>query len=105
MKGRYASVTISPMAGKSPNERVLALLDPYRDSWNGTLHRGDLVIPQQEVAGLVRRILDTVLETTAEASDHEVFEALRDARARASVQDQVVQLRRRFVMLPRSGGR
>lgn len=93
------------MAAKNASERVLALLDPYRDSWNGTLHRGDLVIPQQEVAGLVHRILDVAVSAVGEASEREIFEVLREVRMRSSLQDQVAVLRRRFQILPRTGGR
>lgn len=90
-------------AEKSITERVLSVLEPYASNWSGTLSRGDLVIPQREIPRLVHEILDTVKEVApgGEASDRVVFEALRETRSTPSIQDQVAQLRRRFVILPR----
>lgn len=90
-------------AEKSITERVLSVLEPYASNWSGTLSRGDLVIPQREIPRLVHEILDTVKELTpaGEASDQAVFEVLRDTRRASSIQDQVAELRRHFVIVPR----
>jgi hypothetical protein len=89
-------------AEKSTTERILCLLRPFASNWSGTLSRGDLVIPQREIPRLVQEILESVkgeTEDAGEASEREVFQALVDARGRASIQDQVAELRRRFVLL------
>ena len=90
-------------AEKSITERVLSVLEPYASNWSGTLSRGDLVIPQREIPRLVHEILDTVKDLTpaGEAGDRAVFEALRETRSTPSIQDQVAELRRRFVIVPR----
>ena len=74
-------------------------LRPYASNWSGTLGRGDLVIPQAEIPQLVQEILrsvDDVLGLAGEASDFEVFEAVREGQRLASLQDRVADLRRRF---------
>jgi hypothetical protein len=90
-------------AEKSITERVLSVLKPYASNWSGTLSRGDLVIPQHEIPRLVHEILNTVREAApfGEASEREVFDALMAARRLESVQDQVAELRRRFVIARR----
>jgi hypothetical protein len=91
-------------AEKSITERVLNLLKPYASNWSGTLSRGDLVIPQNEIPRLVHQILSSIQEiasASGEAGDRELFEALRAARASTSIQDQIAQLRKRFVILNR----
>lgn len=91
-------------AEKAITERVLNLLKPYASNWSGTLSRGDLVIPQHDIPRLVHEILDSVQEAVAvhgEASDRDVFETLMATRSSISVQDQVGELRRRFLILVR----
>ena len=86
------------------SERILNVLRPYASNWSGTLSRGDLVIPQAEVPRLVREILGCVqeiVERHGEAADLDVFQALMTSRAAPSVQDQVSELRRRFLILTR----
>jgi hypothetical protein len=83
-------------------ERILNVLKPYASNWSGTLSRGDLVIPHGEIPRLVREIFDTVLEAAAphgEAGDRELFETLMATRLSGSVQDQMAELRKRFVIL------
>ena len=93
---------------KSPahdaTERILNALRPYASNWSGTLGRGDLVIPQAEVPRLVQEILrsvDEILAAGGEASDWEVFEAIRDGQRLAALQDRVSELRRRFRIVKR----
>ena len=86
------------------SERILNVLRPYASNWSGTLSRGDLVIPQAEVPRLVREILGCVheiVERHGEAADLDVFQALMASRAAPSVQDQLAELRRRFLILTR----
>ena len=83
-------------------ERILNVLKPYASNWSGTLSRGDLVIPHGEISRLVREIVDSVGDAAGshgEASDHDLFDALMTTRYVESVQDQVAELRRRFVIL------
>ena len=86
------------------SERILNVLRPYASNWTGTLSRGDLVIPQAEVPRLVREILTCVqeiVERHGEAADLDVFQALMSSRGAPSVQDQLSELRRRFLILTR----
>jgi hypothetical protein len=86
-------------AASNATERILNALRPYASNWSGTLGRGDLVIPQAEIPKLVQEILrsvDDVLGLAGEAGDFEVFEALREGQRLPSLQDRVVDLRRRF---------
>jgi hypothetical protein len=86
------------------SERILNVLRPYASNWSGTLSRGDLVIPQAEVPRLVREILGCVqeiVERHGEAADLDVFQALMTSRGAPSVQDQLSELRRRFLILTR----
>jgi hypothetical protein len=86
------------------SERILNVLRPYASNWTGTLSRGDLVIPQAEVPRLVREILSCVqeiVERHGEAADLDVFQALMTSRGAPSVQDQLSELRRRFLILTR----
>ena len=86
-------------AASNATERILNALRPYASNWSGTLGRGDLVIPQAEIPRLVQEILrsvDEVLGLAGEASDHDVFEAVREGQRLASLQDRVADLRRRF---------
>jgi hypothetical protein len=87
---------------KSITERVLGLLKPFASNWSGTLSRGDLVIPQNEIPRLVHQILSSVQDVSSphgEASERDVFETLMAARGAMSVQDQVAILRKRFVII------
>lgn len=86
------------------SERILNVLRPYASNWTGTLSRGDLVIPQAEVPRLVREILTCVqelVERHGEAADLDLFQALMTSRGAPSVQDQLSELRRRFLILTR----
>ena len=51
-------------AEKSVTEKILHVLRPYASNWNGTLGRGDLVIPQREISRVVHEILDAMHELT-----------------------------------------
>lgn len=82
-------------------EKVLELLRPYASNWSGSLRRGDLVIPQIEVARVVEEIataVQEVLDARSEASERELFLFLAESRRMASVQDQAKLLRERFVV-------
>jgi hypothetical protein len=101
----YDPLGRSTMAGdKVITERILNVLRPYASNWSGTLSRGDLVIPQAEVPRLIREIVNAVqeiVERHAEAADLEVFQALMTSRGSPSIQDQVTELKRRFLILTR----
>ncbi len=89
---------------RSATEKILNVLRPYASNWNGTLGRGDLVIPQREIPRLIHEILDAIRESTdrrGEASEVDVFQALTRARRLASVQEQAERLRAAFVILKR----
>ena len=91
-------------ADKAITERLLSVLRPYASNWSGTLSRGDLVIPQAEVPRLIREIVGAVheiVERHGEAADLDVFQALMTSRAAPSIQDQVTELRKRFLILTR----
>jgi hypothetical protein len=91
-------------ANKAITERILTVLRPYASNWSGTLGRGDLVIPQAEVPRLVREIagfMHEIVERHAEAADLDVFRALMTSRGSPSIQDQVAELKRRFLILTR----
>ncbi len=91
-------------AEKAITERILNVLRPFASNWSGTLSRGDLVIPQGEIPKLVHQILESVqelAERNGQATDLEVFQALMASRAAESVQDQVAELQRRFLILKR----
>ncbi len=81
------------------SDKILDLLRPYAANWSGTLKRGDLVIPKDELAKLVEQLVCVAREIggeRSEASDTEIFHALRTASRSASLQDQVALLRREF---------
>jgi hypothetical protein len=86
-------------------ERILGVLRPYASNWTGTLGRGDLVIPQRDIPRIVHEILDAMHEESGweEETDREVVEALLEIRRAESVQDQAERLRRRFVVVKRTG--
>ncbi len=89
---------------KAITERILNVLRPYTSNWSGTLSRGDLVIPQSEIPRLIREIVDAVreiVERHGEAGDLDVFQTLMTNRTSPSIQDQVVELKRRFLILTR----
>lgn len=91
-------------AEKVITERLLSVLRPYASNWSGTLSRGDLVIPQAEIPRLIREIVNAaqdIAERHGEAGDLEVFNTLMSRRASASVQDQVAELKKRFLILAR----
>jgi hypothetical protein len=91
-------------ADKAITERLLTVLRPYASNWSGTLSRGDLVIPQAEVPRLIREIagaVQEIVERHGEAADLDVFQALMESRGAPSIQDQVAELRKRFLILTR----
>ena len=91
-------------ANKAITERILSVLRPYASNWSGTLSRGDLVIPQAEVPRLIREIVNAVqeiVERHGEAGDLEVFHTLMTSRGSPSIQDQVTELKKRFLILTR----
>lgn len=62
------------------------------------------MISQNEVPRLIREIVNAVheiVERHGEAGDLEVFQTLMTSRASPSIQDQVVELKRRFLILTR----
>jgi hypothetical protein len=89
---------------KSVTEKILHVLRPYASNWNGTLGRGDLVIPQREIPHVIHEILDAVHELTdmrREAAEGEIFQVLMESRRLSSVQDQLSALRKRFLIVSR----
>ena len=89
---------------RSITERILSVLRPYASNWNGTLGRGDLVIPQREIPRVIHELLDALHEDAAarkEAGDRELFDVLMAARRSISIQDQAELLRRHFLILLR----
>ena len=91
-------------AEKSVTEKILHVLRPYASNWNGTLGRGDLVIPQREISRVVHEILDAMHELTdikLEAPEGEIFQVLMESRRLPSVQDQLSALRKRFLIVSR----
>jgi transposase len=86
-------------------ERILEVLRPFASTWTGSLRRGDLVIPQTDVARVVNEIVDLVkgvANDSPEAPERVVFDALRTSRRLPSVQDQAKLLRERFLILDRA---
>ena len=86
------------------SECIRRILRPYAANWAGTLGRGDVLIPQREIAQVIDEIVEAIRgETTRlrEATDAELFEALMDSRRAGSVQDQMELLRQRFQILCR----
>jgi hypothetical protein len=85
-------------------ERIRQILRPYSVNWSGLRGRGDLVIPQREIAQVVDEILATLRDDDSrprEASDQELFATLMETRRADSVQTQMELLRRRFRILCR----
>jgi hypothetical protein len=85
-------------------ERIRQILRPYSVNWSGLRGRGDLVIPQREIAQVVDEILVALRDGDTrprEASDPELFAALMETRRADSVQTQMELLRRRFRILCR----
>src|SRR5207253_7089107 len=88
----------------SITERILNVLRPYASNWNGTLGRGDLVIPQREIPRVIHELLDALHDDVAarkEAGDRELFDVLKTGRRSESIQDQANLLRRHFLILLR----
>ena len=86
-------------------ERILEVLRPFASTWTGSLRRGDLVIPQTDVARIVNEIVDlvkTLGDDSPEAPERVVFEVLRASQRLPSVQDQAALLRERFLILDRA---
>ena len=91
-------------AKETVTEKILNVLRPYASNWNGTLGRGDLVIPQREIPRVIHEILDGVHELTdirREAAEGEIFQVLMESRRLPSVQDQLSALRKRFLIVSR----
>ncbi len=89
---------------RSVTEKILNVLRPYASNWSGTLGRGDLVIPQREIARVIHDILDALSEVDdrgGEASAMDVFQVLTDARRLPSLQDQVERLQGAFLIVKR----
>ncbi|GIW42296.1 MAG: hypothetical protein KatS3mg076_2873 [Candidatus Binatia bacterium] len=84
-------------------DSILHVLRPYASNFSGSLGRGDLVIPQREIPRVIHEIVNVLarLEQKREASDGELFDVLYRSRRFESVQDQVAELRRHFVVLKR----
>ena len=92
-------------ADKNVTEKILHVLRPYASNWSGTLGRGDLVIPQREIPRVIHDILNAVHELAdarKEAPETEIFQVLMEARHLSSVQDQLMALRKRFLIVDRS---
>jgi len=89
------------MSREAGNEKILALLRPYAANWSGTLKRGDVVIPSEDLTKLVEQLAALVADPAtggAEASEIEVFEVLRAASRSASLQTQAAKLRQAFLI-------
>ena len=83
-------------------QKILELLSPFSSDWSGTLSKGDLVIPQQQLSTLVSRIAELLQSSgPGETSEREVFEALRELRDLPSLQDQASQLLSKFLISKR----
>jgi len=84
-------------------EQIRQILRPYSVNRSGLRGRGDLVIPQREVAQVVDEILGALgeCEQPREASDPQLFDALMETRRSDSVQTQMALLRRRFKIVCR----
>jgi len=82
-------------ADKSVTERTFGVLRPYAVHLGGTLKRGDLVILQREIAGMIHEIIDITHDTSGrpqEANELALFQVLRETRRLPSVQDQIDRL-------------
>ncbi|OQY67705.1 MAG: hypothetical protein B6D46_06650 [Polyangiaceae bacterium UTPRO1] len=100
----YATFSVAMSAEKTATAKILQVLRPYASNWTGTLGRGDLVIPQREIPRVIHQILDAVhelTETHREAPEGEIFQALMESRRLPSVQDQLTELRKRFLIMSR----
>ncbi len=86
------------MSSNEESNRILDLLRPFAANWSGTLKRGDMVVPKDELPALVEQLVAVAREigNADEASDIEVFHVLRQASRSASLQNQVETLRREF---------
>ena len=88
-------------------ERVLDVLRPFASNWNGSLRRGDLVIPQGDVSRIASQIVDVIADVLGpgnEVDDHALFLALRDLERLPALQDRAAALKRRFRVAPRRAG-
>jgi hypothetical protein len=84
--------------------RILDLLRPFAANWSGTLKRGDVVVPKDEIPRLVEQLVAVARDIGGggnEATDNEVFHVLQQASRSASLQNQVALLRREFRILKR----
>src|SRR5205823_3020493 len=74
---------VGARSDRSITERILNVLRPYASNWNGTLGRGDLVIPQREIPRVIHELLDALHDDVAarkEAGDRELFDVLKAGR-------------------------
>jgi len=83
-------------------EKILDVLRPFAANWSGTLGRGDMVIPRQEIPRLVEALRGACTEPRGEVSDAEIFEVLNAVRRSPSIQDQAAALRRAFRLFKRT---
>ncbi len=94
------------MSDDPSTERILDLLRPFAANWSGTLKRGDLVIPKEELTKVAEQLVALAVELNldeSEVSDLEIFQVLQKAQRLASVQDQVEQLRQSFRIFKKIG--
>jgi hypothetical protein len=87
----------------SITDRVREILRPYAAKWSGVRSRGDIVIPEREIAEVVDQIVGAMDSTVVrqEASDAELFDVLMKTRGSESVQSQMEALRSCFTILRR----
>jgi len=87
----------------SITDRIREILRPYAAKWSGVRSRGDIVIPEREIAEVVDQIVEAIRSTVErqEASDTDLFDVLMETRRAGSVQNQMESLRRRFTILCR----
>lgn len=87
----------------SITDRVREILRPYAAKWSGVRSRGDIVIPEREIAEVVDQIVGAMDSTVVrqEASDADLFDVLMKTRRFESVQSQMESLRRCFTILRR----
>ncbi len=92
------------MSVSDDNAKILDLLRPFAANWSGTLKRGDVVIPKDDLPNLVEQIVTVAKEIGGggnEVTDADVFHVLREASRSASLQNQVATLRREFRIVRR----
>jgi hypothetical protein len=90
-------------AGREAREKLLEILRPYGSQWSGAIARGDLVIPQRDIPKVVREITEAFQNVgpQPEATERDVFLALKEAGRLQSVQAQAAFLTKRFCVFAR----